>query len=111
MYKRQGQAPGTVPHQDVAAQVSAPPPVVMALSLIHIFIVDFAVLELRQGTDLLTATLDAAIIRLRPILMTSIAFIMGCLPLAVATGAGAAARQVVGVGVIGAKNVISRKSI
>ncbi|HBI13090.1 MAG TPA: hypothetical protein DDX86_05530, partial [Akkermansia sp.] len=40
-------------------------------------------------------------IRLRPILMTSIAFIMGCLPLAVATGAGAAARQVVGVGVIG----------
>ena len=66
-----------------------------------ILIVEFAVLELRQGTDLLTATLDAARIRLRPILMTSIAFIMGCLPLAVATGAGAAARQVVGVGVIG----------
>ena len=58
-------------------------------------------LELRQGTDLLTATLDAARIRLRPILMTCFAFIMGCLPLAVATGAGAAARQVVGVGVIG----------
>ena len=66
-----------------------------------ILIVEFAVLELRQGTDLLTATLDAARIRLRPILMTSIAFIMGCLPLAVATGAGATARQVVGIGVIG----------
>ena len=66
-----------------------------------ILIVEFAVLELRQGTDLLTATLDAARIRLRPILMTCFAFIMGCLPLAVATGAGAAARQVVGVGVIG----------
>ena len=52
----------------------------LKLSLIHIY--------------LLTATLDAARIRLRPILMTSIAFIMGCLPLAVATGAGAAARDV-----------------
>ena len=66
-----------------------------------ILIVEFAVLELKQGKDLLTSTLDAARIRLRPILMTSIAFIMGCLPLALATGAGAAARQVVGIGVIG----------
>lgn len=66
-----------------------------------ILIVEFAVLELRQGVDLLTATLDAAKIRLRPILMTSIAFIMGCLPLAFASGAGATARQVVGIEVIG----------
>ena len=54
-------------------------------------------LELSLIHILLTATLDAARIRLRPILMTCFAFIMGCLPLAVATGAGAAARQVVDV--------------
>lgn len=66
-----------------------------------ILIVEFAVLELRSGKDLLTATLNAARIRLRPILMTCFAFIMGCVPLALATGAGASARQVVGVCVIG----------
>lgn len=66
-----------------------------------ILIVEFAVQELRQGRSLLRATLNAANIRLRPILMTCFAFIMGCLPLALATGAGSAARQVVGVGVIG----------
>lgn len=66
-----------------------------------ILIVEFAVIEMERGKTLMEATLSAARIRLRPILMTSIAFIMGCLPLAVATGAGAAARQVVGVGVIG----------
>lgn len=66
-----------------------------------ILIVEFAVLEIRQGKPLMEATLDAARIRLRPILMTSFAFILGCVPLAVASGSGAAARQVVGIGVIG----------
>ncbi len=66
-----------------------------------ILIVEFAVLEIRRGKPLLDATLNAARIRLRPILMTSFAFILGCVPLAVATGSGAAARQVVGIGVIG----------
>lgn len=66
-----------------------------------ILIVEFAVLEIRQGKPLMEATLDAARIRFRPILMTSFAFTLGCVPLAVASGSGAAARQVVGIGVIG----------
>jgi HAE1 family hydrophobic/amphiphilic exporter-1 len=47
------------------------------------------------------AAVEAAKLRLRPILMTSFAFIIGCLPLAVATGAGAAARNSMGVAVVG----------
>ncbi|MEG2809684.1 MAG: efflux RND transporter permease subunit, partial [Akkermansia sp.] len=66
-----------------------------------ILIVEFAVLEMKRGKPLLEATLSAARIRLRPILMTSFAFIFGCLPLAFASGAGATARQVVGITVIG----------
>ena len=50
---------------------------------------------------LLQATLAGARMRLRPILMTSFAFILGCVPLAIASGAGAAARQTVGICVIG----------
>lgn len=66
-----------------------------------ILIVEFAVLELNRGVPLFQATLNAARIRFRPILMTSIAFICGCIPLALASGAGAAARHVVGICVIG----------
>ena len=47
------------------------------------------------------AALEGARLRLRPILMTSFAFILGCVPLAIASGAGAVARQVMGTGVIG----------
>jgi len=47
------------------------------------------------------ATLEAARMRLRPILMTSMAFILGVLPLAISTGAGAMSRQAIGTGVIG----------
>lgn len=65
-----------------------------------ILIVEFAVLEIERGKDLLEATLSAAKLRLRPILMTSFAFILGCLPLAVATGSGAYARNVIGIVVI-----------
>ncbi|MDO4411413.1 MAG: efflux RND transporter permease subunit [Akkermansia sp.] len=66
-----------------------------------ILIVEYAVLNLKAGKNLLEATLHAAEVRLRPILMTSITFVMGCIPLALASGSGAAARQVVGICIIG----------
>ncbi len=66
-----------------------------------ILIVEFAKDEYEKGKDLKDAALSGARLRLRPIMMTSFAFILGCLPLALASGAGAIARQVMGVGVIG----------
>src|SRR5579883_2413908 len=66
-----------------------------------ILIVAFAVDMQKQGMGLIKATLEACRIRLRPILMTSIAFILGVLPLAVSTGAGANSRHAIGTGVIG----------
>src|SRR5215212_9726699 len=64
-----------------------------------ILIVEFARDLERQGRDRLTAALEASRIRLRPILMTSFAFIMGVVPLVIATGAGAEMRHVMGVAV------------
>jgi HAE1 family hydrophobic/amphiphilic exporter-1 len=66
-----------------------------------ILIVEFAKMEYEKGTPLIDAALTGAKLRLRPILMTSFAFILGCVPLAVATGAGAISRQVLGTAVIG----------
>jgi len=66
-----------------------------------ILIVEFAKDEYEKGADLKEAALSGARLRLRPILMTSFAFILGCLPLAIASGAGAIAREVMGTGVIG----------
>jgi multidrug efflux pump len=67
-----------------------------------ILIVEFAHdLHTHQGKPLLDAVLEAARIRLRPILMTSMAFILGVAPLAVASGAGSASRIAIGTGVIG----------
>jgi multidrug efflux pump len=66
-----------------------------------ILIVEFAVQEQRAGRNLATAVVDAARLRLRPILMTSFCFILGVLPLAISTGAGANARHAIGTGVIG----------
>src|SRR6185295_8029504 len=54
-----------------------------------------------QGLGLVEAALESAKLRLRPILMTSFAFILGCVPLAKASGAGALSRQVMGYVVIG----------
>jgi len=62
-----------------------------------ILIVEFARDLERQGLDRLSAALEASRIRLRPILMTSLAFIMGVVPLLIATGAGAEMRRVMGV--------------
>jgi HAE1 family hydrophobic/amphiphilic exporter-1 len=65
-----------------------------------ILIVEFAKDRLEAGRPLVEAALEGARIRLRPILMTSFAFIFGCLPLWAASGAGAAARRVLGTTVI-----------
>ena len=66
-----------------------------------ILIVEFAVAEQQAGRTLREATVDAARLRLRPILMTSLAFILGVFPLFISTGAGANARHAIGTGVIG----------
>ncbi|RUO29211.1 hydrophobe/amphiphile efflux-1 family RND transporter [Aliidiomarina sedimenti] len=66
-----------------------------------ILITEFAVLNRKRGMNVRDAALEACRQRFRPILMTSLAFILGSLPLAVSSGAGAAARNAVGVGVVG----------
>jgi multidrug efflux pump len=66
-----------------------------------ILIVEFAEMRHGQGKDALDSALDAARLRLRPILMTSIAFIAGVFPLAIATGAGAQSRIAIGTAVVG----------
>ncbi len=66
-----------------------------------ILIVEFAKDEYEKGRPLVEAALEGARLRLRPILMTSFAFILGCVPLWIATGAGSVGRQIMGTTVIG----------
>jgi HAE1 family hydrophobic/amphiphilic exporter-1/multidrug efflux pump len=66
-----------------------------------ILIVEFAVMKHHEGMSASAAALEAARLRFRPILMTSLAFILGVLPLAISSGAGAGARHSVGTGVMG----------
>ena len=66
-----------------------------------ILIVEFAVQLRKTGLNRRDAAIEAARLRFRPIVMTSMAFILGCLPLALSTGAGAASRQSIGTGVVG----------
>ena len=66
-----------------------------------ILIVEFARSNVENGMELIEATLRAARDRLRPILMTSLAFGLGVLPLAIATGAGSGAQRAIGTGVLG----------
>jgi multidrug efflux pump len=66
-----------------------------------ILIIEFAKTNLERGMDLVDATMQAVRIRLRPILMTSLAFGFGVLPLAVASGAGSGAQRAIGTGVLG----------
>jgi len=66
-----------------------------------ILIIEFARELQEQGRDLIEATLEACRLRIRPIVMTSIAFIFGVLPLAISTGAGANSRHAIGTGVMG----------
>ena len=65
-----------------------------------ILIVEFAKLRLEEGADLVDAALEGAKLRLRPILMTSFAFVLGCVPLWTASGSGAAGRRILGTVVI-----------
>src|SRR5205823_3339612 len=84
---------------DVFAQIG----LVMLIGLAAknaILIVEFARDELRRGRSLVDAALEGARLRFRPILMTSFAFIFGCVPLWMATGSGAASRQVLGTVVV-----------
>jgi len=66
-----------------------------------ILIVQFAKAKVDEGVGLIEATIEAAKLRLRPILMTSLAFGFGVLPLAMATGAGSGAQRAIGTGVLG----------
>src|SRR3546814_7140397 len=66
-----------------------------------ILIVEFAVLSRQRGRTIVEAAEEAAQLRFRPIVMTSLAFILGVVPLAISTGAGAASRHSIGTGVIG----------
>ena len=66
-----------------------------------ILIVEFAKAQYDQGVDLAQAVIEATRQRLRPILMTSLAFCLGVLPLAISTGAGSESRNAIGIGVLG----------
>ncbi len=66
-----------------------------------ILIVEFASQKMEEGMPVAQAALEAARLRFRPIVMTSMAFVLGVVPLVIATGAGAAARQSMGTGVFG----------
>ncbi|WP_371371675.1 efflux RND transporter permease subunit [Sporomusa aerivorans] len=66
-----------------------------------ILIVEYAKVRTDKGMDPVQAAIEASRLRLRPILMTSLAFILGCIPLAISTGAGAAARTALGTTVVG----------
>ncbi|GGE79891.1 efflux RND transporter permease subunit [Sphingomonas prati] len=66
-----------------------------------ILIVEFAIEQEAEGKSVFDATMEAVKLRLRPIIMTSLAFILGMVPLFISTGAGAASRRAVGTGVMG----------
>jgi multidrug efflux pump subunit AcrB len=66
-----------------------------------ILIVEFAAQEMTKGLSPMEAAVEAARLRFRPIVMTSLAFVLGVVPLVVATGAGGASRQSMGTGVFG----------
>jgi multidrug efflux pump len=66
-----------------------------------ILIVEFAVMKHEEGMPVLEAAVEAARLRFRPILMTSLAFILGAIPLVIATGAGANSRHSIGTGIVG----------
>ncbi len=66
-----------------------------------ILIVEFAMMQVEQGMSYAKAAMEAAKLRFRPIVMTSLAFTFGVLPLAISTGAGAASRHAIGTGMIG----------
>lgn len=76
-----------------------------------ILIVEFAKVRVDRGEELIKSTLEAVRLRLRPIIMTSLAFILGVMPLVLATGAGAASRNTIGLTVLGGMIASSTISI
>jgi len=89
-------------HMDVSVYVQIGLIMLIGLAAKNaILIVEFAKTGYEGGLSAVDAALNAAKIRLRPILMTAFAFILGCVPLWVATGSGAVSRQVLGTAVIG----------
>jgi hydrophobe/amphiphile efflux-1 (HAE1) family protein len=76
-----------------------------------ILIVEFAKVRVDRGEELIKSTLEAVNLRLRPIIMTSLAFILGVLPLVLATGAGAVARRTIGFTVLGGMTAASTLAI
>src|SRR3954471_12606207 len=85
-------------------ECGGPPTPVLVLFLAAknaILIVEFAAEQHREGRSVSDAAIEAARLRFRPIVMTSLAFILGVVPLAISTGAGSASRHSVGTGVIG----------
>ncbi|MDF2430433.1 MAG: hypothetical protein JWP44_64, partial [Mucilaginibacter sp.] len=76
-----------------------------------ILIVEFAKIRVDRGEELIKSTLEAVRLRLRPIIMTSLAFILGVLPLVLATGAGAESRNTIGITVLGGMVASSTISI
>jgi multidrug efflux pump subunit AcrB len=76
-----------------------------------ILIVEFAKLRREEGMSVYDAAMEAAHLRLRPILMTSFAFILGVVPLAIATGAGASSRRALGTTVFGGMNAATLLAI
>ena len=66
-----------------------------------ILIIEFALQKQKEGIKLVDAALEAAKVRLRPIIMTSLAFTVGVMPLAISSGAGAASKHSIGTGVVG----------
>lgn len=76
-----------------------------------ILIVEYAKVRTDKGMEPVQAAVEAAKLRLRPILMTSMAFILGCIPLAISTGAGSAARSALGTTVVGGMTFATAFSI
>jgi HAE1 family hydrophobic/amphiphilic exporter-1 len=76
-----------------------------------ILIVEFAKVRVDMGEELIESTLEAVKLRLRPIIMTSLAFILGVMPLVLATGAGAVARRTIGFTVLGGMTAASTLAI
>jgi len=76
-----------------------------------ILIVEFAKVRVDRGEELIKSTMEAVSLRLRPIIMTSLAFILGVMPLVLATGAGAVARKTIGFTVLGGMIASSTISI